>query len=265
LTKETTVIPRQREVLALPAPEGGVLQGDLCYTGEPGAWAVVYVHGFGGERRGEKSTAVEGACARRGWTFAAFDFRGHGQSSGTLFDLRCHGLLADLDTIQAALALRGVQRLCLIGSSMGGWASSWFSTRRPEAVLACVLLAPAVHFTKLRWAGLDEAERRAWQQTGRLPAWNFARNRQEELSYELLEEMRQFPAEQLAAQLHTPLLVFHGMADDVVPYQHSLGLIEQLRDDRAELRLLKDGDHRLSLYKEEIAEAACAFFARHAG
>jgi hypothetical protein len=31
-----------------------------------------------------------------------------------------------------------------------------------------------------------------------------------------------------------------------------------------ELRLYKDGDHRLLAYSEEMAEAACNFFARHA-
>lgn len=35
------------------------------------------------------------------------------------------------------------------------------------------------------------------------------------------------------------------------------------RHPNIELRLLKKGDHRLSDYKEEIAEAACDFFTRH--
>ena len=42
---------------------------------------------------GEKTQAVEAACAARGWAFAAFDFRGHGTSAGTMLDLRPSGLL----------------------------------------------------------------------------------------------------------------------------------------------------------------------------
>src|SRR5438132_14357691 len=118
--------PRQTEQIRLSSPSGAELSGALSYRGEPGPAAAVYVHGLGSVRGGEKSAALEAACARRGWTFAAFDFRGHGESGGTMPELRCSGLLSDLETIRAALAGRGVRRLCPVGSSMGGWAAAWF-------------------------------------------------------------------------------------------------------------------------------------------
>ena len=59
---------RRLETVRLPHPAGGALQLDL-FLGEAGKdTAVVYVHGFGSSRRGEKVQALEAACARRGWT-----------------------------------------------------------------------------------------------------------------------------------------------------------------------------------------------------
>jgi pimeloyl-ACP methyl ester carboxylesterase len=221
---------------------------------------VLYAHGLGSTRGGEKTRAVEAACARRDWTFAAFDFRGHGGSSGSLLDLRGSGLLADLEVACAALAERGVRRLGLVGSSMGGWASAWFTLRHPDVVIACALIAPAFDFLRQRWSTLPEAERRRWKETGRLAVRNQWIDT--ELGYGLVEEIDQFPVDRLAAELERPLLIFHGMQDDTVPYEHSLALLRQARHPHIELRLFKDGDHRLVTLKDEMADSACAFFAR---
>jgi pimeloyl-ACP methyl ester carboxylesterase len=251
---------RRQETQSLVHPAEGTVQAYLSSTGEPADWAMLYVHGFGSARTGEKPAAFEAACARRGWTFASFDFRGHGQSSGNMLQLRAAGLLEDLNVVWQYLAGRGVRRLGLVGSSMGAWASAWFSVRVPESVLACVCLAPAFNFFHYRWACLSESERQTWKQTGRLRV----RNRwvDTEVGYGLVEELDQFPVGLLAVQLNRPLLIFHGVLDDIVPYTHSLALVEQAVSPEIELRLWKSADHRLLAYKDEMAEEACRFFAR---
>src|SRR5262249_45420034 len=138
----------------------------------PAAAAVLYVHGFGSSSTGDKAVALEEACTRRGWTFAAFDFRGHGRSSGDLLQLRASGLLADLDAIAAALAARGVRFLLPVGSSRGGFAGAWFAQAPPDVGPACVFIAPAFHFLHAHWANLDEAGRAEWVRTGRLHVKN---------------------------------------------------------------------------------------------
>src|SRR5579885_1451629 len=102
--------------------EGGRLAGD--YLPGSGPFAVVWVHGFGSHRGGEKSAAVRAECARRGWPFAAFDFRGHGASSGDMLGLSSSRLLDDLDAVRRFLAGRGHTRPGLVGSSMGGFAAA---------------------------------------------------------------------------------------------------------------------------------------------
>ena len=250
---------RHAESVRVPLPAAGALQVYLSFRGEPADWAVVYVHGFGSTRQGEKSEALELSCARRGWTFASFDFRGHGQSTGTLLELCGSALLEDLDALWDYLVSRGVHRFCLVGSSMGGWAASWFSVRHPASVLRCALIAPAFDFLRNRWQELTEAEREAWKQTGRLRVRNQWIDR--EIGYGIVEEMDRFPLSRLAAEWAVPLLIFHGLQDDVVPYAQSLALMERATYPHIELRLYKNGDHRLRAFKDQIAEAACRFFA----
>jgi alpha-beta hydrolase superfamily lysophospholipase len=247
----------RKEPVHLGHPPGN-LNGE--YLPGAGDFAALWVHGFGSHRGGEKAAAVREECARRGWPFAAFDFRGHGASGGAMTDLRASGLLADLAEIRRFLADRGHTRLGLIGSSMGGFAAAWFARRRPDAIVGCVFVAPAFGFLERKWTALTESERDEWRRTGRRRVHNDWVDA--ELGYGLVEERADFPPLQLTTGWATPALLFHGCADDVVPDTDSLDFLRAVQYPHVELRLLKDGDHRLTAYKDEIATAAGRFFAR---
>src|SRR6202022_687604 len=110
-----------------------------------------------------------------------------------------------------------------------------------------------------RWASLNEDQRRAWKETGRLRVRNEWVDT--DIGYGLVEEADQYPLETLLAGGRTPLLIFHGLRDDSIPYQGSLQFAEGAAFDEIELRLFRNGDHRLTAWKDEIAESACRFFA----
>jgi pimeloyl-ACP methyl ester carboxylesterase len=256
-------MPRRSEKVGLPLTAGGELQAYLSYSGEPSSMAVVYVHGFTSTRGGEKAGALEKACAERRWTFASFDFRGHGASTGSLLELRGTGLLEDLDAVRDYLAGRGVHYICPVGSSMGGWAAAWFTSRHPATVPACVLIAPAFDFLRSRWTALTEIERENWRQTGRLAIRN--QWTEAEIGYGIVEEIELFRFESLAKDLARPTLIFHGLRDDVVPVADTFKFLQQAAYQAIEFRIYKDGDHRLLNRKDEMAQAACDFFAQHSG
>jgi pimeloyl-ACP methyl ester carboxylesterase len=242
----------------VPLSGGGHLSGTIALTGTTGC--VVYVHGFGSDRTGSKAVSLAESCARRGWSYAAFDFRGHGRSSGTMLDLRASGLQSDLGAIREYLAEEGIKILYLVGSSMGGFASSWYALHHPESVPAVVLLAPAFRFLQRRWDGLSEEQRQAWRETEVLRFSNQWLD--VELDIELIEESDSFDPDTLAERWRTPALIFHGMQDESVPWFDTLALVENAAFKDIELRLLGNGDHRLQAYRDEMAEEACRFFAR---
>ncbi len=253
---------RRSDLVRLPLLAGGSLEAYVSYQDEHLDWAVVYVHGFGSTRAGVKAEALEAACARRGWIFSSFDFRGHGASTGTLLELRGTHLLEDVEVLRDYLVSRGIPRMCPVGSSMGGWASAWFTLRHPHSVLACALIAPALHFLESRWALLTQSERQKWKETGRLRYQNQWVDA--EVGYGLAEEIDQFPVQLLADKLARPTLVLHGIRDEVIPYRQSMEFVERALYPDIELRLYKNGDHRLLEYKDAMAEAACDFFASRA-
>jgi pimeloyl-ACP methyl ester carboxylesterase len=246
------------DAVQVPLPAGGHLQMTLDLPGGPAA--VVFVHGFGSDRRGEKARAVRTECARRRWNFAAFDFRGHGESSGTMPELRGSGLQADLEAVRLHLLGRGVGRLFLVGSSMGGWAASWYALAHPQSVAALALIAPAFRFLHTRWEGVDARAQDDWRQTGRLRFTNPWLD--VELGYGLVGERDQFDPDALADRWQTPALIFHGVRDEVVPWRHTTDLVERTAFAAIEVRLLADGDHRLSAHAGQIAAEACRFFER---
>jgi uncharacterized protein len=245
------------EFVELRLLTGEVLRGDLHAGSDR---AIVYVHGFGSHQGGEKAVALATECDRREWTFAAFDFRGHGSSAGAMRDLTASRLLEDLAAIRDLLARRGCTRLGLVGSSMGGFAAAWFAVHHSDAVTGCVLLAPAFRFLDRRFAELTPDERDAWRRTG------VRRVRNEwidvDSGYRLVEERAAFDSAELARRWQTPLLIYHGLTDDIVPAADSLAFVEETAYPDVELRLLKAGDHRLTAFKDEIAVAACRFFER---
>jgi len=251
---------RPCESIRVPHPASGILHVHLSHSNQPLDWAVLYVHGFGSRQSGEKALALEEACARRGWTFVSFDFRGHGESTGNMLELRGSGLLEDLAVVRDYLAGRGIGRMCLVGSSMGGWAASWFALRHPEVVAGLALIAPALEFPRSFGRALTDAERQEWKKTGRLRVSNQFLST--EIGHAMEEDSVHYPVDVLRAGLARPVLIFHGMMDDIVSFQSVLHFVQGAVSANMELRLYKDGDHRLLAKKNEMAEAACDFFGR---
>ncbi|MEP7341014.1 MAG: alpha/beta fold hydrolase [Acidobacteriota bacterium] len=253
---------RRIDKLELKMPDGQMLRGDFHYTpptlpdlnAEPSP-VVVFAHGFGSVRNGDKALAVADECARRGWAFATCDFRGHGESDGKMIELLGSRLIEDLDAITGEAARRARGKLFLFGSSMGGWASAWFAARYPGRVAACAFVAPAFCF--IEFMRLTDAEREAWQRAGR------HRFRNEfvdvEIGYGLAAEAEWFKFGTLAKQFRTPSIIFHGTADDIVPHSISVEFAERCAAE-IDLNLIEFGDHRLNEQKDKLARAACDFF-----
>jgi alpha-beta hydrolase superfamily lysophospholipase len=123
-----------------------------------------------------------------------------------------------------------------------------------------VFLAPAFGFLERRWNPLTEAERAEWKRTNRLRVANEWLD--VEVGYGLAEEREQFPPHLLPLGWRTPSLLFHGLADETVPETDSLDFVRAVAYPQVELRLIKDGDHRLTAYKDEIAHETGRFFTR---
>lgn len=100
--------------------------------------AVVLVHGFAGSLENWSST--QPALADAGYTVAALDLPGHGQSS---LDVGSGSLDELAAIVQAYLEALGAARAHLVGHSMGAALCLALVDRVPERVRSLALLGPA--------------------------------------------------------------------------------------------------------------------------
>jgi len=237
----------------LPHPAGGHLEADVDRR-DPARWWVV-LHGFGSVRGGAKASALRAAAARAGASFLAFDARGHGGSSGSIADLTLSDLIDDLDVAVAA-TVPATADLLVVGSSLGGLATAWWTTVRPGRARAAVLVAPAFGFVDRFLADLGPAAAAAWAQTGRCAYRNEWMN--VPLRWELVLDARRRGDTALAAAYATDTVIVHGLADERVPWRVSADFVSACPHRPLDLVLYGDGDHRLQGRLADLADLVTA-------
>ena len=250
------------EVHRIPVVEGGLAVSHLAVRFDPApagrdSLCFLYLHGFGSVQSGEKAEFFRSRAVAAGCGFCSFDFQGHGLSGGDMQALTLSRNLADVARVRAWLGERGVERFCLIGSSMGAGTGLWYSALHPEDVLAGLYLAPALDLDRglLAWAGPERA--RAWEERGWIDFSNeFVTCR---LGWGLIEDLREYPTERLLALYRTPALLLQGKRDDSVPWRGVADFATRCPYEEIELHLFASGDHRLTDRKERLWELMLEF------
>lgn len=221
-------------------------QGPIAYHRQAGgAYTVIFCPGFNSSMHGNKALALGDYCAKLGLEYIRFDYRGTGDSAGDFADGSITAWLHDTVSIIDQLASH---KVILVGSSMGGWLSLLAALKRPTMVKGVLLIACAADMTTYYS-----------QKTARLPAQedSFGRryywgshtvdNEQPYRIYQsLLDDGTQYTLLNEPIELSMPIGVLHGKKDDVVPWQRSQEVIDQLCSTDINAQWVSDGDHRLS-------------------
>jgi pimeloyl-ACP methyl ester carboxylesterase len=227
----------------LSRPDGATIAYRRLEGKKPG---VVFLHGYHSDMSGSKALALEALCRDRGQAFLRFDFFGHGESSGDLRDGTIGRWAADAVAVIEELT-SGPQ--ILVGSSLGGWIATLAALDLGSRVVGLVGIAAALDFTEdLIWADLDFERRCTLLETGEVALgkdvgadeapWRIRRA--------LIEDGRNHLLLRDGINLYCPVRLLHGQRDEDVPWQTSLRFADCLASEAVEIRLIKDGDHRLS-------------------
>ena len=251
------------EVLRLPVAGGQSIALDW-YAAGPQAPALLFVHGLGSHRRGEKVLYFAERFQAAGRAVAALDLRGHGDSDGAMRDLTMRRMLADLDAAAAWLRERSApRRILLVGSSMGAAVAAWHAVRSPQDIEGLVLIAPSLEFPASLTRTLDPTALADWRRTG------LRRFTSEWLDLEigagLLEEAGSYDPVRLASELRVPWLLVHGVRDEVIPWQRSVEFVRAAGNAAGDLYLIGTGDHRLTAHKQLLFEMFGAWLERRTG
>ena len=199
---------------------------------------LVYLGGYLSEMIGTKAATLDSWAEGEGRAVLRLDYAGYGESEG---DFEAQSLTNRLGDVLLVIDRVTTGPLVLVGSSMGGWIMLLAALARPDRVKGLIGLAAAPDFTD--W-GFDEEERAQLARDGRIdhpsdqggtyPTMKvFWDSGQEKL---LLERGIPFDG---------PVRLIHGDADDTVPWDISVRLMDALGSDDVKLLLIKGGDHRL--------------------
>lgn len=214
--------------------------GDGDGAKQPG---IIFLGGYRSNMTGIKAAWLDQWARARGRRFVRFDYSGHGISQGRFEDLCISDWAADSATVLTQLT-EGPQ--ILVGSSMGGWIALLLAKRYPERIAGLIGIAAAPDFTQRRWAEFTPEQRQIVQQDGQIGLPSAYSDDPYIYTRRLFEDGRNNLVLQEPLDLPFPVRLLHGTADDAVPVDVALALLDHATCPDMRLTLIKDADHRLS-------------------
>jgi len=228
--------PVAGERVEFASRRGGMLVGDLHRTGDGCGPTLLLCHGMESTRGGHKQTAMVERFVPRGYSVLRFDFSYVGESEGSFEDITISG---EVDDVLGALDfLDGFSpRGCvLVGSSLGGTVALLAAAEAASRVDAVATIA-AVADPALFTSGLTEEQMARWRASG-ARAW-----RDGVIRSTFLDDLDRIDVGSAVAATAGPLLVTHGVEDDVVPPSHA-AFIERAAAGRARVEMFDGVGHR---------------------
>ena len=215
----------------------------LAHRFVPGAGPlVVFLPGYMSDMTGSKAEALSDWARAQGRAFLRLDYSGCGASGGD-FLAGSIGRWTD-DALALINHVWPAGRVVLVGSSMGGWIALLAGLALQDRLAGLVGIAAAPDFTV--WGlTVGEAERRQLEKQGYFTRPS-AYGEPYRYSRALIDDA---PARLLLdgqIGISAPVRLLHGQCDDAVPWRLSLDIAARLASNDVQVRLIKDGDHRLS-------------------
>ncbi len=127
----------------------------------------------------------------------------------------------------------------LLGSSLGGFLAALLAENRRK-VQGLVLMAPAFDFVSRYLSQMPREQLTEWKQQGYIELYHYHSGGKRRLYYGVVEDAAKYREVRFIRQL--PVLIFHGIRDESVPYRVSL---DYLQDHSGTELVLFHSDHSL--------------------
>ena len=209
-------------------------------------FGVILCHGMESSKESLKCVHLGESLSRVGFTVLRFDFAGAGDSSGKFESITCTRQVDDLGAAHELLKERGLARVGIMGSSMGGTTALVYAGAE-EGVDALVTLAAPIDPRQLIERDFPPKAMALWRAQG------FIEFNGRRLKADFLQEAMTIDVAEAVARITCPVLAIHGDADATVPVAQAHALHAAVSGEK-ELCILPGADHRFT--REEDREAA---------
>lgn len=195
---------------------------------------VICAHGFGGNNESCEAYARE--FAKRGYAAYCLDFCGaaNSKSSGDTSEMTIFTEQADMEDSYTDLAELGyvdLNNVFLFGMSMGGAVAALAAANKSNLIKGLILLYPAF--------SIPGDVRRAWPNRDEFPESFGIFNA--EVGRAFIEAIYDFDFYEHITKYAGPVLILHGMSDDIVASGYSVRAVNIYP--RADLELIGEVGH----------------------
>jgi pimeloyl-ACP methyl ester carboxylesterase len=241
--------------------KGDVMLSGWYLPGRGSMPTLIFVHGIGGVRSGDKAVDLASRLVSQGFSVLLFDLRGHGSSGG---DRIGGGYLERWDLLGAFdfLVARGTppERIGVVGFSMGAGTSILGAAQDP-GIRALVVDSPYANVSDLL---AQEVARKTVFPQWSVPIFLPGVKLMAKLAHQI--DIGALVPDKAVRRLGYPILLIHGTADTRIPVGQGVRVHQAAHPDST-IWLVPEVDHvdAFSTHPDEYVARVVDYFARRLG
>jgi len=205
---------------------------------------VVFFHGFMSDMIGAKPAAIQKFCKMKNINFLKFEYSGHGKSTGKFTEGNISKWSKDAKELIKS-RIKNRNKLIFIGSSMGSWIALNLFKCFKNQIKGFIGIASAPEFLdELMWKKFSKKIKNIImkKEIYYLKRGNFTYP----LTKQLILDGRKNKVLNNKINLKIPVILFHGLNDEIVPLRISKKILRICSKSSKKLITIKNGDHSLS-------------------
>ena len=207
---------------------------------------IVFLHGFMSDLEGKKPKAFLNFAKKNKLGFLAFEYSGHGKSSGKFTSGNISKWTKETTLIVKKIVKKN--KIIFIGSSMGAWISLNQFKFFKEQIKGFLGIGSAPEFLEnLMW---KKFSKKIKSEIIKNEVYNLKHgNYIYPISLQLIKDGRKNKILNKKINSKITLTLVHGQKDEVVPVSYSRKVLKIFKNAKKKIVIVKNGDHSLSSAK----------------